>query len=401
MKSYIYDELELLKRGTVEIITEEELVNKIEISNKENKKLNIKAGFDPSAPDLHLGHTVVLQKMKHFQDLGHNVLFLIGDFTGMIGDPTGRSETRKALTSEEVKKNAETYKEQVFKILDPDKTKIVFNSSWMSKMSVEKFIELTKLYTVARMLERDDFSNRFKNNIPIGIHEFLYPLIQAYDSVVLKADIELGGTDQKFNLIVGRDIQRRYNIEPQVAMTMPILVGLDGVQKMSKSLNNYIALKDAPEEMFGKIMSISDELMIRYYVLLSDKPISDIDKVKNGKIHPMDAKKDLAFELVNKFHSYSAAKKALEQFERVFTNREIPKDIEEFVFSDNIDIISMLKNIGFASSKSEAKRLVIQGGVYIDNSRINDINYKLSKGEYIIKVGKRKFAKIKIVGAKG
>lgn len=401
MKSYIYDELELLKRGTVEIITEEELVNKIEISNKENKKLNIKAGFDPSAPDLHLGHTVVLQKMKHFQDLGHNVLFLIGDFTGMIGDPTGRSETRKALTSEEVKKNAETYKEQVFKILDPDKTKIVFNSSWMSKMSVEKFIELTKLYTVARMLERDDFSNRFKNNIPIGIHEFLYPLIQAYDSVVLQADIELGGTDQKFNLIVGRDIQRRYNIEPQVAMTMPILVGLDGVQKMSKSLNNYIALKDAPEEMFGKIMSISDELMIRYYVLLSDKPISDIDKVKNGKIHPMDAKKDLAFELVNKFHSYSAAKKALEQFERVFTNREIPKDIEEFVFSDNIDIISMLKNIGFASSKSEAKRLVIQGGVYIDNSRINDINYKLSKGEYIIKVGKRKFAKIKIVGAKG
>jgi tyrosyl-tRNA synthetase len=394
MENLIQNEIEIIKRGVSEIITEEDLIDKLKKSHSTKTPLNIKAGFDPSAPDLHLGHTVVLQKMKQFQDLGHNVIFLIGDFTGMIGDPTGKSETRKALSRESVLKNAETYKEQVYKILDEKRTVVTFNSNWMSKMSIEKFIYIASNYTVARMLERDDFENRFKNNKPIGIHEFLYPLIQGYDSIALNADIELGGTDQKFNLLVGRDLQRRFNMEAQIAITMPILEGVDGIQKMSKSLGNYIGISENPKDIFGKIMSISDELMIKYYVLLSDVDINELEKIKSGHIHPMKAKKNLAFEIVNRFHGQLAAKKALEDFERIFSNKEIPEDLKVYNFESSVNIIDAMKKIGFAQSNSESKRFITQGGVYVNNERITNIAYCFEKGEYLLKVGKRKFAKL-------
>ena len=394
MENLIQNEIEVIKRGVSEIITEEDLIDKLKKSHSTKTPLNIKAGFDPSAPDLHLGHTVVLQKMKQFQDLGHNVIFLIGDFTGMIGDPTGKSETRKALSRESVLKNAETYKEQVYKILDEKRTVVTFNSNWMSKMSIEKFIYIASNYTVARMLERDDFENRFKNNKPIGIHEFLYPLIQGYDSIALNADIELGGTDQKFNLLVGRDLQRRFNMEAQIAITMPILEGVDGIQKMSKSLGNYIGISENPKDIFGKIMSISDELMIKYYVLLSDVDVNELEKIKSGHIHPMKAKKNLAFEIVNRFHGQLAAKKALEDFERIFSNKEIPEDLKVYNFESSVNIIDAMKKIGFAQSNSESKRFITQGGVYVNNERITNIAYCFEKGEYLLKVGKRKFAKL-------
>ena len=394
MENLIQNEIEIIKRGVSEIITEEDLIDKLKKSHSTKTPLNIKAGFDPSAPDLHLGHTVVLQKMKQFQDLGHNVIFLIGDFTGMIGDPTGKSETRKALSRESVLKNAETYKEQVYKILDEKRTVVTFNSNWMSKMSIEKFIYIASNYTVARMLERDDFENRFKNNKPIGIHEFLYPLIQGYDSIALNADIELGGTDQKFNLLVGRDLQRRFNMEAQIAITMPILEGVDGIQKMSKSLGNYIGISENPKDIFGKIMSISDELMIKYYVLLSDVDVNELEKIKSGHIHPMKAKKNLAFEIVNRFHGQLAAKKALEDFERIFSNKEIPEDLKVYNFESSVNIIDAMKKIGFAQSNSESKRFITQGGVYVNNERITNIAYCFEKGEYLLKVGKRKFAKL-------
>jgi tyrosyl-tRNA synthetase len=394
MENLIQNEIEVIKRGVSEIITEEDLIDKLKKSHSTKTPLNIKAGFDPSAPDLHLGHTVVLQKMKQFQDLGHNVIFLIGDFTGMIGDPTGKSETRKALSRESVLKNAETYKEQVYKILDEKRTVVTFNSNWMSKMSIEKFIYIASNYTVARMLERDDFENRFKNNKPIGIHEFLYPLIQGYDSIALNADVELGGTDQKFNLLVGRDLQRRFNMEAQIAITMPILEGVDGIQKMSKSLGNYIGISENPKDIFGKIMSISDELMIKYYFLLSDVDINELEKIKSGHIHPMKAKKNLAFEIVNRFHGQLAAKKALEDFERIFSNKEIPEDLKVYNFESSVNIIDAMKKIGFAQSNSESKRFITQGGVYVNNERITNIAYCFEKGEYLLKVGKRKFAKL-------
>ena len=331
------EQLEQIRRGSEEIISEEELLKKLTKSYETNTPLRIKAGFDPTAPDLHLGHTVLIQKLKHFQDLGHQVLFLIGDFTGMIGDPSGKNETRRALTKEEVLANAETYKEQVFKILDPEKTEVVFNSTWMEKMSSSDMIKLASQYTVARMLERDDFTKRYKDNRPISIHEFIYPLVQGYDSVALKSDVELGGTDQKFNLLVGRDLQRAYNMAPQIALTMPILEGLDGVQKMSKSLNNYIGIAESPKDMFGKVMSISDELMFRYYLLLSDKSLAEIDELKkavsDGSKHPMEAKKELAMEIVERFHSAEAAKEAREGFEQVFSKRENPDDMPEFAMS--------------------------------------------------------------------
>lgn len=396
MEISLKEEVEIIKRGTSEIILEDELVKKLEKSRDKKIPLNIKAGFDPSAPDLHLGHTVVLQKMKQFQDLGHDVIFLIGDFTGMIGDPTGKSETRKALSKEDVIKNSETYKEQVYKILNEKKTKIAFNSGWMMNMNIERFIHIASNYTVARMLERDDFANRFKNNKPISIHEFLYPLIQGYDSIALKADVELGGTDQKFNLLVGRDLQKKFNMEAQIAITMPILEGIDGVQKMSKSLGNYIGISEAPEEIFGKIMSISDELMIRYYVLLSDVDITEIEKIKKGLIHPMTAKKNLAFEIVKRFHGQLAAKKALEGFEHIFSNKQSPDEMSEFTFLTSINIVEIMKKTGFIQSNSEGKRLINQGGVYVNNERINSIDFLLNSGEYLLKVGKRKFAKIVI-----
>ena len=387
----INTQLELIRRGTAEIISEEDLIAKL----KENRPLNVKAGFDPTAPDLHLGHTVVLQKMKHFQELGHNVTFLIGDFTGMIGDPTGKSETRKPLTKEQVLANAETYKEQVFKILYPEKTKICFNSSWLEPMTMKETLSLMAKFTVARIIERDDFQKRYKAGEPIGMHEFMYPIMQGYDSVCMNADIELGGTDQKFNLLVGRDLLRQYGKQAQVAVTMPIIEGLDGVQKMSKSLGNYVGISESPKDMFGKLMSITDELMFRYYTLLSDMSLADIEKMKKdietGDFHPMQAKKNLAREIVTRYHGSQAGIDAEEEFVRIFSNRNTPTDIQEYKISGNfLDIILALN---FASSKSEARRLAEQGGVHFENEKIYDLTITPDH-EGILKVGKRKFAKL-------
>ncbi len=396
------EQLKLIKKGTIDIITEEELLEKL----KEERPLVIKAGFDPTAPDLHLGHTVLLQKMRTFQQLGHTVYFIIGDFTAMIGDPSGRDKTRPPLTKEEVLKNAETYKEQVFKVLDPKKTIVVFNSEWLGDMSAEDLIRLTSRYTVARMLEREDFKNRFKENKPISIHEFIYPLLQAYDSVAIKADVELGGSDQRFNLLIGRDIQKEYGIEkPQVAVLLPLLVGTDGVRKMSKSYGNYIGITEPPEDMFGKIMSIPDELMWEYWELLTDLTIEEIEKMKNdveeGKLHPMDVKKELGLYIVERFHSKEEAIKALEEFERVHSKKELPTDIPEVeILSETkeIPLFELVYRAGFAPSKKEAKRLIKQGAVKIDGEKFTDpyFNVDLSK-EFILQVGKRKFARIKSV----
>ncbi|MGB9730521.1 MULTISPECIES: tyrosine--tRNA ligase [Calditerrivibrio] len=396
----VEEQIKVIKRGTEEIISEEELKQKLEYSIRNNIPLRVKAGFDPTAPDLHLGHTVLIQKMKHFQDLGHQVIFLIGDFTGLIGDPTGKSETRKALTKEEVLKNAETYKEQVFKILDPSKTEIAFNSHWMEKMTSYDMIKLASSYTVARMLERDDFAKRYSSGKPISIHEFLYPLVQGYDSVALKADVELGGTDQKFNLLVGRDLQRMNGQNPQVALTVPILEGLDGVQKMSKSLGNYVGITEKPTDMFGKIMSISDQLMFRYYLLLSDKTLEEVERIKNGvesgKIHPMDAKKDLAEEIVKRFHGYVEAKHAREWFEQVFSKKEIPDDIKLFEGNADERLIDIVKKLGFAPSNSEVRRLATSGAVTINGEKVENVDLSLGAGEFILKVGKRNFARLKL-----
>ncbi len=374
------EQLAYLKRGTVEIIEEEELLAKLKRAKETGKPLKVKAGFDPTAPDLHLGHTVLLQKMKHFQELGHEVYFLIGDFTAMIGDPSGRSETRPPLTREQVLENAQTYKEQVFKILDPEKTKVVFNSQWMSKFGAEDFIRLCAKYTVARMLEREDFKKRFESGRPIAIHELIYPLIQAYDSVALEADVELGGTDQRFNLLVGRDIQREYGQEPQVIITVPILEGLDGVQKMSKSLGNYIGITEPPQEMFGKLMSISDELMWRYYELLTDVPLEEIarwkEEVAQGKLNPKDLKVNLAKIIVSRYHSPEAAQKAAEEFEKVFARGGVPEDIPEInVSASEVWLPRFLKEQGLVKSTSEGKRLLKQGGVHVDGQKIATENF--------------------------
>ncbi|ADD69049.1 tyrosyl-tRNA synthetase [Denitrovibrio acetiphilus DSM 12809] len=396
------EQLEQLKRGCEEIISEEDLLKKLTKSYETDTPLRVKAGFDPTAPDLHLGHTVLIQKLKHFQDLGHKIIFLIGDFTGMIGDPSGKNETRKALTREDVLANAETYKEQVFKILDPEKTEVAFNSVWMKDMSASDMIRLTSHYTVARMLERDDFSKRYKENRPISIHEFIYPLIQGYDSVALKSDVEMGGTDQKFNLLVGRDLQRAYGQAPQIALTMPILEGLDGVQKMSKSLGNYIGITESPKDMFGKVMSITDELMFRYYLLLSDRSLEDINILKqsvaDGSKHPMDVKKELAMEIVARFHSEEAAKEAREGFEQVFSKRENPDEMPEYKIGTDVKLIDVITKNGlnFLPSNSEARRLAKQGGIYIDGDKVEDIDQCLHAGQYVLKVGKRKFAKLTV-----
>jgi len=396
----VEEQIKIIKRGVEEIITEEELIEKLTYSYKNNTPLRVKAGFDPTAPDLHLGHTVLIHKMRHFQELGHHVIFLIGDFTGMIGDPSGKSETRKSLTREEVLKNAETYKEQVFKILDPDKTEIAFNSNWMNKLGAAGLIQLASQYTVARMLERDDFSKRYMSNKPIGVHEFLYPLIQGYDSVALRSDVELGGTDQKFNLLVGRDLQRNYGQKPQIAITVPILEGLDGVQKMSKSLGNYVGITEDPNDMFGKIMSISDELMFKYYLLLSEKTLEEIEKIKrdieSGKLHPMNVKKELAFEIVKRYHGNELAKNAKDYFEQLFSKREIPEDIQEATFNSPLKLIEIITKLNFSSSNSDARRLANQGAVTINGEKVTDLNSVLVTGEYILKVGKRKIAKIKV-----
>jgi tyrosyl-tRNA synthetase len=394
------EQIDLITRGTVEIISIEEMEKKIDRSIKEKKPLIVKAGFDPTAPDLHLGHTVLIHKLRHFQELGHTAVFLIGDFTGMIGDPSGRSDTRELLTREKLLRNAETYKEQVFKILDPKKTVVDFNSRWMKKMGTEGLIEIAAQQTVARMLERDDFKTRFQNNQPIAIHEFLYPLIQGYDSVALKADVELGGTDQIFNLFVGRDLQRYFGQEPQVVITVPILVGTDGVKKMSKSLGNYIGITEPPKDIFGKIMSISDDLMIDYYELLSAISTDDLAKLKKdiseNKLNPKVAKERLAIEVVSRFWGEDKAKGALEEFERVFSDKKIPTDIPKIDMEPGEKWLpKLITDLGLTSSTSEAKRMISQGAVTIDGKKVDGENYTLKdKSEYILKVGKRKFSKI-------
>ncbi len=398
----VAEQLEYLKKGCVEIIQEDELRAKLERSHKTGAPLQIKVGFDPTAPDLHLGHTVILRKMKHFQDLGHTVVFLIGDFTGLIGDPSGRSVTRPPMTREEINRNAETYKVQVFKVLDPAKTVIDFNSRWLGALTSFDIIKLAAKHTVARILERDDFTKRLKNGQPISVHEMLYPLMQAYDSVALKTDVEMGGTDQKFNLLVGRDIQREFGQEPQVVMTLPLLEGLDGVQKMSKSLGNTIGVTEPAAEIFGKVMSISDDLMYKYYDLLTDVPSSLISQWKKeaaqGKVNPRDLKAQLAEKLAADFWGRPEAKKALEEFEKVFKRKEIPADIEEIVVgSAQILLLDLLVDKKILPSRGEFKRLVQQGGISLDGRRVEDISLKLdmkNKKEAILKIGKRKFYRL-------
>jgi len=401
----IKQELSILTRSAVDVISIEELEKKLIESQKKNRPLRVKAGFDPTAPDIHLGHTVLIEKLRQFQEFGHEVYFLVGDFTGMIGDPSGRSETRRPLSKEEVLANAETYKKQIFKILDPRKTKIVFNSSWMEKMTATELIKLCSHYTVARMLERDDFQKRFSTGKSISIHEFIYPLIQGYDSVVLNADVEIGGTDQIFNLLVGRELQRDFHQEPQVVITMPLLEGLDGVQKMSKSLNNYIGITESPKEIFGKIMSISDELMFRYYELLSTLDPKEIKKikegVKEGRLHPKDIKKKLAIEIISRFHSPSEAIQAAEEFERVFKYKEEPEEIEEidiYLSQKKIWLPKLLQLVGLTQSSSEGKRIIQQGGVRVNRQRVSSLEMELSTGNtYLLQVGKRRFKRVHLL----
>ena len=398
----ISEQIELIKKGTVEIISEEELKEKLLESHRNKNPLRIKAGFDPTAPDIHLGHTVLLHKLKAFQKLGHKVLFLIGDFTAKIGDPSGKNEMRKPMTEEEIQENSKTYQQQVFKILDPEKTEVVFNSSWMAKMSISELIRIASQHTVARMLERDDFTKRFKAEKPIGIHELIYPLIQGYDSVAIAADIEIGGTDQKFNLLVGRDMQRIFSQKPQIVITMPLLEGLDGVNKMSKSLENYIGITENAKEIFGKAMSISDELMLKYYELISDVSQTEFEKIKNGKIHPMEAKQKLAKEIVSRFHGVKEAEKAEEEFLKQFRFKEVPTGIPEVKIKCQdgkpVWIGNLLKTINALPSTSEAKRKIKEGAVKIDGAKVEDDNIELAPGrEVLIQVGKRKFYKVKII----
>ncbi|MHB8173781.1 MAG: tyrosine--tRNA ligase [Nitrospirota bacterium] len=391
-------QLEIILRGAAEVISEEELKKKLRKSLTEGKPLRVKAGFDPTAPDLHIGHTVLLQKMKQFQDLGHEVIFLIGDFTGMIGDPTGKNETRPPLTPEQVKANAGTYMEQVGKILDISRTTVEFNSRWMSKMSSTEMVQLAGKYTVARMLERDDFQKRFREQRPISVHEFLYPLIQGFDSVALSADVELGGTDQKFNLLVGRELQKEYGQAPQALVMMPLLEGTDGVNKMSKSLNNYIGITEEPSEIFGKVMSISDGMMVRYYELLSDASIDEIRKIKTNQVHPMDAKKALAEELVDRFHGKGAGKKAREEFEKQFSKGEIPEEIPEVTVeweAEAMPLAKVMHMAGVAQSVGEGKRLIKQGAVELDGARQTDQEVRVGPGNYLLKVGKRRYVKVR------
>lgn len=394
------EQMDLIKRGTVEIIPEDELVQKIKKSIETGKKLNIKLGCDPTRPDLHLGHSVVLRKLAQFQSLGHQAILIIGDFTAMIGDPSGRNSTRPPLTFEETRENAKSYIEQAAKILDKEKTKIVFNSDWLSKMSFEDVIKLSSKYTVARMLERDDFTKRYKTGVPISMHEILYPLAQAMDSVAIESDVELGGTDQKFNLLVGRDIQREYGVEPQVIITMPLLVGTDGTEKMSKSYDNYIGISDTPQDIFGKTLSIPDNLIYNYYELATDISNEELSQIKsdleNPEVNPRNTKRSLALRLVEMYHSKEAAIQAQEEFDKIFINKGIPDDISEYkVQASEVSISDLIVDSGCAPSKGEAKRLIKQGGVTIDGEKITDssISIKIEDGQ-ILKVGKRKFVKL-------
>ncbi|PID60796.1 MAG: tyrosine--tRNA ligase [Ignavibacteriae bacterium] len=397
----VEEQMALIRRGASEIIPEEELIKKLEKSKKENKPLNIKLGCDPTRPDLHLGHSVVLKKLAQFQQLGHTAILIIGDFTAMIGDPSGRNATRPPLTFEEAKANAVSYWEQAKKILDPEKTKIVHNSEWLQKMNFEDVIKLASKYTVARMLERDDFTKRFQGGIPISMHELLYPLAQAMDSVAIESDVELGGTDQKFNLLVGRDIQRENGMEPQVILTMPLLVGTDGTEKMSKSYGNYIGLDDTPRDIYGKSLSIPDELIYDYYKLVTDVPETELEKIKlkldDKNTNPRDIKRALARTFVEMYYSADAAKQAEEEFDKVFINKGIPDDIPELKLENAtiINVVDLIMEAKFAPSRGEARRLVIQGGVSIDGEKITDPKSELNISDgNILKVGKRKFVKL-------
>ena len=390
----VADQLGEIQRGVVDIIPMEELRRKLATG----RPLRIKLGVDPTSPDLHLGHTVVVNKLRQFQELGHVVIFLIGDFTGMIGDPTGRSETRKALSREQVLENAESYTKQVFKILDREKTEVRFNSEWMDAFTPPDFIRLCGQYTVARLLERDDFSKRYKEGIPIHVHELLYPLVQGYDSVVLKADVEVGGTDQRFNLLVGRELQRAHGQEPQVIVTLPLLEGTDGVQKMSKSLGNAIGIADHPNETYGKIMSISDTLMNKYYELLSTRDSAQLQAIQQGEVHPMDAKKQLATELITRFHDAVAAESAAADFAQRFQRRELPSDMQEFAWAGHepeVWICHLLREAGLTKSTSEARRMVQQGAVRVDTERIENADLKIrAQGEKVVQVGRRRIMRV-------
>ncbi|MEW6144816.1 MAG: tyrosine--tRNA ligase [Thermodesulfobacteriota bacterium] len=392
------EQLGIVKRGTEEIISEPELLSKLKKSKEKGVPLRIKAGFDPTAPDLHLGHCVLLKKLREFQDLGHTVMFLIGDFTAMIGDPSGRSETRPPLTKSQVEENALTYQRQVFRILDRDRTEVMFNSAWLGKMTGEELVRLSALETVARMLERDDFSKRYKAGVPISVNEFLYPLIQAYDSVRMESDVEFGGTDQKFNILLGRGVQKHFGQEPQVAILFPILEGLDGVRKMSKSLDNYIAVEDTPVDMYGKIMSVPDELMWRYYELLTRRTEKEIDVLKKG--HPMDAKRALASEITSWLHGEDSAKSAAEDFATKFSQREFPDDAREVVIKrdDGKTLLDLVvESSEKLRSRNEAKRLIAQGGVSIDGERVTDMNSPVpDKGTLRMRIGKKEFVLVKI-----
>ncbi len=400
----IDDELSYLTKGCVDVIPAEQLAEKLSRSKKTGKPLVVKVGFDPSAPDLHLGHTVVIRKMRHFQQLGHRVIFLIGDFTGLIGDPTGKKSTRPQLTSQEIEANAATYRRQIYKLLDPDTTVIDFNSRWLGALGSADWIRLAAKVTVAQMLERDDFRSRYESQQPIALHEFLYPLAQAYDSVALEVDVELGGTDQLFNLLVGRHLMREFDLEPQVVMTLPLLEGLDGVEKMSKSLANYVAVEDEPTEMFGKLMSISDDLMWKYWLLLTDRSADEIEadrhRVAEGALHPMDAKKALAVTIISEFHSSDEAEEAQREFERVFSAGYLPQEIPELTIDragETMLLSKMLVAGGLAASNSEARRLIQQGGVKVDGEVLRDVKTEVATTgaePLVVQVGKRRFAKV-------
>jgi tyrosyl-tRNA synthetase len=392
--------LKSLKRGTIDLISEEELEGKLRRAQKEKRALRVKAGFDPTAPDLHLGHTVLIQKLKHFQEAGHQVVFLIGDFTGMIGDPSGKVETRKPLTREDVERNAQTYRQQIFKILDPERTEVRFNSEWLSPLSIEEMVRIAGQMTVARMLERDDFRRRYEENRPISIHEFLYPLFQGYDSVALRADVELGGTDQKFNLLVGRDLQRVWGQEPQVVITTPLLVGLDGVNKMSKSLENYVGITEGPDTIFGKLMSISDDLMLQYYELLSDISLGEWERLKkgiaDGSRHPMEAKLALSREIVARFHGDAAAKESDDGFRKRFSRKEFPEDarrVSGSALAGKTDLASVVSTVSLSfRSKAAARRLIEQGGLEVNGERASDPLGEIPPGgEIRLKIGKKEF----------
>lgn len=403
----IQEEMKMMERGLVEMVSKEELFQKLKMSRREKKPLRVKLGLDPSAPDIHLGHTVVLQKLRQFQDLGHHVILIIGDFTGRIGDPSGRSKTRPALSQEQVEENARTYEEQFSKLLDPEKTQLCFNSSWLGKLSFPQVIQLSSRYTVARMLERDDFSTRYKENKAIGIHEFFYPLMQGYDSVAIEADIELGGTDQRFNLLVGRTLQKEYGQDPQIIMMLPLLEGLDGTQKMSKSLGNFVGIHEEPQDMYGKLMSLSDDLLLRYFQLLTQISLNELEDLKEGlatnRLHPKKVKEDLAIRIVSRYHSKEAALRAREEFQRIFREGGLPDEVEEFLLKaedlkdGKIWIVHLLAKSGLVNSNSEARRLIKEGAVRLDGERVTDLDLDvLPQRGMILQIGKRRFASLKI-----